>query len=141
LEWVYVGDEGGTDPKAKALGKGGAPSSMGRGKWGRGGVIDDVWEMWRANKIDETLSGLLLDKIAGQGKATLDMETGEHKAGIAKGGPRVFDGGDTGKAKGGYTPLLKRERQDPVEVVNKRYRVRRGVDASQLETKEEDADE
>jgi tRNA pseudouridine38/39 synthase len=114
---------------------------MGRGKWGRGGVIDDVWEMWRANKIDETLSGLLLDKIAGQGKATLDMETGEHKAGIAKGGPRVFDGGDTGKAKGGYTPLLKRERQDPVEVVNKRYRVRRGVDASQLETKEEDADE
>ncbi|KAH7383859.1 pseudouridylate synthase 3 [Pyrenochaeta sp. MPI-SDFR-AT-0127] len=140
LEWVYVGDEGGVEPKSKGSAKGGGPSSMGKGKWGRGGVIDDVWEMWRGNKIDETLSALLLDKIASQGSSTLDdQDVSEQTVGIAKGGPRIFDGGDIGRAKGNYAPVLQRERQESVEVVNERYLRRKGITPSQL--KAEDGDE
>ncbi|KAF2832385.1 pseudouridine synthase [Ophiobolus disseminans] len=143
LTWVYVGDEGGVEPKSLGKGKGGAPSSMGRGKWGRGGVVDDVWEVWRGNKIDETLSALLLDKIAALGTATLDAEHAveEQSVRIAKGGPRVFDGGDVGRAKGNYIPVLKRERQERVEVVNERYAKKKGWDTKKLETREDDADE
>lgn len=129
LEWVYVGDEGGVEPKSSKTLKGG-PSSMGRGKWGRGGVVDDVWEVWRGNKIDETLSGLLLDRIAGLGQSTLDAEVPVHEqsTAIPKGGPRVFDGGNFGRAKGNYIPVLNRERQEPVEVVNERYAKKKGLD-------------
>ena len=143
LEWVYVGDEGGVEPKSLGKGKGGEKSSMGRGKWGRGGVVDDVWEVWRGNKIDETLSALLLDKIAAQGSSTLGAEEGaeEQVVGIPKGGPRVFDGGDVGRAKGNYIPVLKRERQEKVEVVNERYARKKGWDLDRYKGKEEDGDE
>jgi len=59
--------------------------------------------------------------------------------GIAKGSPRVFDGGDIGRTKGAYVPVLKRERQETVEVVNERYRVRR--DGKITKAREEDGDE
>ncbi|KAF3042783.1 hypothetical protein E8E11_003621 [Didymella keratinophila] len=128
LQWVYVGDEGGVEPKAsnsKTLGKG---SGVGRGKWGRGGVVDDVWEVWRGHKIDETLSGLLMERIASLGTSTLDRESAdEESAGSARAGPRVFDGGNFGRAKGNYIPVLNRERQEPVEVVNERYAKKKGL--------------
>jgi tRNA pseudouridine38/39 synthase len=124
MQWIYVGDEGGVEPKSKGTLKGGA-SSVGRGKWGRGGVVDDVWEVWRGCKIDETLAALLLDKVAGLGDATLDAEQDEELE-MVKTGPRVFDGGNVGKAKGKYAPVMERERQEEVEVVNERYRVRKG---------------
>lgn len=143
LQWVYVGDEGGVEPKSSKTLKG-TPSSMGRGKWGRGGVVDDVWEVWRGNKIDETLSGLLLDRIAGLGESTLDQEmpVQEQSVGIAKSGPRVFDGGNFGRAKGNYIPVLNRERQEPVEVVNERYAKKKGLDPNRYKNvSDEDAGE
>lgn len=136
LEWVYVGDEGGTEAMARSRSKSGA----GKGKWGRGGVVDDVWEVWRGDKIDETLSGLLLDKIAGLGKRTLDEEEGGEE-GVMKGAPRVFDGGNVGKAKGNYVEVLTRERQEAVEVVNERYAKRKWLDPDRFNNKEEDGDE
>ncbi|KAH7093572.1 pseudouridylate synthase-like protein 3 [Paraphoma chrysanthemicola] len=141
LNWIYVGDEGGIEPKGK--GKRGEASTMGRGKWGRGGVIDDVWEVWRGNKIDETLSALLLDRIAEQGKATLDQkDDGQNQAESRPApSPRVFDGGNIGKAKGNYIPVLRRERQEPVEVVNERYAKRKGWEYPRIHAREEDADE
>lgn len=143
LNWIYVGDEGGVEPKSRLVSrKTGEKSVMGRGKWGRGGVVDDVWEVWRGKKMEETLAGLLLDKIAELGKSTLDEEdVSGQELGIPKAGPRVFDGGDCGKAKGIYVPVLKRERQETVEVVNERYRNRRGMDAQGTKAKEDDGDE
>ncbi|KAJ4299464.1 pseudouridine synthase deg1 [Kalmusia sp. IMI 367209] len=143
LDWVYVGDEGGIEPKSLGKAKSGGPSSMGRGKWGRGGVMDDVWELWRGNKVDETLSALLLDAIASQGTSTLDAEQGGKGAGsgMARGGPRVFDGGNVGRAKGNYTHVLERERQEPVEVVNERYARKKGLEPNRTKPKEEEADE
>ncbi|OAL02291.1 pseudouridine synthase [Phaeosphaeriaceae sp. SRC1lsM3a] len=135
LEWIYVGDEGGVEPTSKSK------SAVGRGKWGRGGVVDDVWEVWRGDKIDETLSALLLDKIAGLGKKTLEEESGAEGMGLMKGAPRVFDGGNSGKAKGNYVPVLKRERQETVEVVNERYAKRKGLDPDRFKKAEEDGDE
>ncbi|KAF2439483.1 pseudouridine synthase [Karstenula rhodostoma CBS 690.94] len=141
LDWVYVGDEGGMEPKALGLARAGGPSRIGRGKWGRGGLVDDVWELWHANKIDETLSALLLDAVAAQGSATLDATGGVAGNAMARGGPRVFDGGNVGKAKGNYMPVLRRERQEPVEVVNERYARKRGLDLNRRRAKEEDVDE
>lgn len=121
LEWIYAGDEGGVEPSTSSKKRG--ASSMGRGKWGRGGVVDDVWDVWRAHKVDETLSGLLLHRIAGLGHSTLDNQPVDEPRG--KVSPRVFDGDNFGKAKGRYVPVLERERQEPVEVVNARYAARR----------------
>ena len=146
LKWVYVGDEGGVEPKSLKTEKGGETRG-GRGKWGRGGVVDDVWEVWRRNKIDETLSALLLDKIAGLGKSSLDAQLdagslAHRNVGGMRGGPRVFDGGDVGKAKGPYTPLLQREKQESVEVVNERFRRRKGIPEPDPEkVKDDDGDE
>ncbi|KAF9728761.1 hypothetical protein PMIN06_006139 [Paraphaeosphaeria minitans] len=128
LPWVYVGDRGGIEPKSLGTAKAGGPSSMGRGKWGRGGLVDDVWELWHGHRIDETLSALLLDAVAGQGQANLDKEGGLEGNGMPKGGPRCFDGGNIGKAKGNYMPVLRRERQEAVEVVNERYARKKGLD-------------
>ena len=128
LRWIYVGDEG--DDVKGSLGRGGV-TGVGKGKWGRGGVVDDVWEVWRRAKMEETLAGLLLDTIAAQGVSTLDEEKmgkGDTEVGIDRSGPRGFDGGDLGKARGGYIRVLDRERQEPVEIVNGRYARKKGLD-------------
>ncbi|KAF2279001.1 pseudouridine synthase [Westerdykella ornata] len=144
LNWIYVGDPGAVEPKSRRGG-------IGNGKWGRGGVIDDVWEVWRARKIEETLGALLLDTIAGNGKVTLEeearrereeMEEAERSGvKLAEVGPRVFDGADVGRAKGKYVPVLQRERQESVEVVNERYAKKKGLKEDQRRPKEEDIDE
>ncbi|KAF2654414.1 pseudouridine synthase [Lophiostoma macrostomum CBS 122681] len=134
LPWIHVGDPGAEELRVRSgAGAGtGAGASMGLGKWGRGGVVDDVWEVWRGRKVEETLSGMLLDVIANQGTTNLDSyihakaDEGEGQKDRSntpgmKNGPRVFGGADFGRAKGKYTPLLQRERQDTVEVVNARY--------------------
>jgi len=143
LDWVYVGDEGAIESTSRGKAKAGGLGSMGNGKWGRGGVIDDVWETWRGNKIDETLSALLLDTVVSRGTSTLDAEEKEGPEGwtIGKGGPRVFDGGNMGRAKGNYIPVLERERQDPVEIINERYARRKGLDANKIKPNSELADE
>lgn len=148
LQWVYVGDEGGVEAKSA--------SSLGRGKWGRGGVVDDVWDVWRAHKVDETLAALLLDRVAGLGESRLgESELGESKepgegkepgetkqqSSSARGVPRVFDGGNFGRAKGNYIPVLDRERQEPVELVNERYARKKGLDLERYRKVDGDGDE
>ncbi|KAF2791250.1 pseudouridine synthase [Melanomma pulvis-pyrius CBS 109.77] len=139
LRWVYVGDEGGAEVKGK-MGRGGV-AGVAKGKWGRGGVIDDVWEVWRSAKMEETLSALLLDSIAAKGASTLDAERDgreEMDVGIGKAGPRGFDGGDVGRARGGYIKVLQRERQEMVEVINERYARKKGWESKR---EVEDGDE
>jgi tRNA pseudouridine38/39 synthase len=142
LEWVYVGDEGGMEVKGR-LGRGGV-AGVGKGKWGRGGVIDDVWEVWRRAKMDETLAALLLDSIAERGASALDKEKDgreEMEFGIGKTGPRGFDGGDIGKARGEYTRILDRERQETVEAVNEKYARKKGWEYPKVhKANEEDGD-
>ena len=142
LEWIYVGMKGGIDPKTQKYAKEGEPPAIGLGKWGRGGVVEDMWEVWRGHKIDETLSALLVDRMARIGASTLDKEqdVSPRKVGMVRSGPRIFDGGDFGRIKGPYKRVLERARQDPIEVVNERYATRKGWNASQAKEVEEDSD-
>ncbi|KAF2475528.1 pseudouridine synthase [Lindgomyces ingoldianus] len=138
LEWIYVGDPGGREQKGRSGGGGGR---VGTGKWGRGGVMDDLWEVWRGRKMEETLAGLLMDVVASQGeKLEIGDESEMEVGGKKKGGigvPRVFDGGDVARAKGNYIPVLERERQEPVEVVNERFARKKGLDLRRLRPNED----
>ncbi|KAI9714972.1 MAG: hypothetical protein M1812_006285 [Candelaria pacifica] len=108
LEWIYVGDDRMAE-SGKTLG-----STVGDGKFGTGGVVDDVWKVWRKRKIDEILAGMLLDVAIGQGN--------EEGSGVVKTkSQRVFDGGNSPSMKGTYVPVLNRSRTESVEVVNERY--------------------
>ena len=119
LEWIYVGGE-------KGMGTGR------NGRFGLGGVVDEMWRVWRERKIDEVLAGSLLDVIIAQGGSESDNEhsltTGEKKSQSQ----RVFLGGDGAKLGGRYVPIMQRPRMESVAAVNAKYAKRKG-----FETREE----
>ena len=55
-------------------------------------------------------------------------------------GARVFDGGDMPRLKGNYIPVLKKERMEPVEVINARYAAKKGWDPAAARVRD-DTDE
>lgn len=119
LNWVYVGDSGG-----KELNKS-PEKDGGDGKYGRGGIIDDIWSVWRQCKIDEVLAGSLLDVVAAQGRrlvADVGLPPSEDRS------VRVFDGGNRPRAVGTYIPVMQKARMETVDVINARYRERKGLD-------------
>ncbi|KAF2198829.1 pseudouridine synthase [Delitschia confertaspora ATCC 74209] len=120
LNWIYVGDEGGEEKSGKA--------GIGRGKWGRGGVMDDLWEVWRGRKIEEILAGGLMDVVAAQGQGMRIREEDTKGAVSTARGVRVFEGADGGKSKGNYVQILDMERMERVEVMNDRYAKKKGWD-------------
>lgn len=122
LEWVYVGDQIGTEN--------GTVTGSGKGKYGMGGVVDDVWRVWRGRKIDEVLAGMLLDVVAGQGSPPDGMgrQLSGHQGSKTK--PRsqkLFEGGNTARFIGQYVPVLQRKRLESVEIVNARFAARKGL--------------
>lgn len=133
LEWVYVGEKGGIE----------GGNVKAKGKWGRGGIMDDLWEAWRIRKMDELVAGQLLDVVAGQGHRKLEDAAGENEVGVGKKGyrspgARVFDGGDVPRLKGNYIPVLKKERMEPVEVINARYAAKKGWDPAAARARDDD---
>lgn len=124
LDWVYIGDSAGT--------QGGiSKANVGKnGKYGVGGVVDEMWKVWRRRKIDEVLAGTLLDVIATQGQG--DSTHQSNKANY-RGSQKVFAGGDSARLMGKYVPVLKKPRMESVEVINSRYATRKA-------TKDEDGD-
>ncbi|KAI9736760.1 MAG: hypothetical protein M1834_000964 [Cirrosporium novae-zelandiae] len=119
LEWVYVGD-----PRGKTS----TSSTKSDGKFGYGGVADDVWRIWRRRKMDEILAGTLLDVVVGSGPRRWDLDQ------VRAGPPRstlFFDGGNGSRATGKYVQLLQRKRGERVEVVNARYAAKKGLDVEQ----------
>jgi len=123
LQWVEVGDE--------APGEAGATqfrSSDSTMKWGRMGVMEDLWQSWRSRKIDEVLAGLLVDRVAEQGKTRLDDADAVLPNRRSEKGTKLFHGGDGYKPTGQYVPLMKRRRMESVETVNARYAARKGLD-------------
>ncbi|KAL4907952.1 hypothetical protein BDW74DRAFT_148289 [Aspergillus multicolor] len=113
LEWVYAGD---TRQSRSEYAKG-------TGKFGIGGVVDDLWSVWRQRKMDEILAGALLDLVIQQGDQTAfrdgkikNLER-ERQSKVH----RVFGGANEGKAKGQYFPMAQKRKMDTVEVQNARY--------------------
>ena len=121
LGWVYVGDQMGAEN--------GATTAAARGKHRTGGVVEDLWRVWRERKIDEVLAGMLLDLAAGQGNSGVNSKPYSHERQDGKGKPsssqKVFDGGNAPRLVGRYVPILQRPRMESVEVVNARYAARK----------------
>ena len=125
LEWIYVGDQRfHGDPR----------EVKGNGKFGLGGVVDDVWTIWRRKKMDEVLAGMLLNVVVGQGK---DLDEGpggeeEYRTIVKSASQKVYLGGDSVRLKGKYVPLMERERTESVETVNARYALRKGFEQGEV---------
>ena len=124
LEWVYVGDYVGQEQGGiKRNGTGGSKS--GDGKYGTGGVVDDMWRLWRGKKIDEVLAGLLLNVVVNQehrpsphvgNSRTNDAVVSSHR-----GSQKIFLGGNSPKLAGKYVPVMQRPRMESVEVINRKF--------------------
>ncbi|KAI9770864.1 MAG: hypothetical protein M1835_006498 [Candelina submexicana] len=118
LDWIYVGDDRMAE-SGKAIG-----STAGDGKFGTGGVVDDMWKVWRKRKIDEVLAGMLLDVAVGP-----SVEEGS--GGVRPRSQRIFDGSNSPAMKGSYVPVLEKMRMESVEVVNARYAAKKGLPAGE----------
>lgn len=106
LEWVYLAD----DP---AL-----------GKFGQFGVMEGVWATWRERKMDEILSGQLLQLISGQGgqrpvEARLEAEP-------AKTSITLYEGGNTGRMGGRYVPIMEKDTLQSPDEQNEKYAIKKG---------------
>lgn len=128
LEWVYVG----ASANANAVGRG-------AGKPAHGGVVDDLWRVWRGRKMDEVLAGCLLDVAVAQ--ACRGSRDGSENEGVGIGGAvgkgagsqKVFRGGDGPRFVGGYVPVMRKPRMESVEVINARYAKRKGFEQKEKE--------
>jgi tRNA pseudouridine38/39 synthase len=107
LQWVYVGE----GPRG------------GEFKYGSGGLIEDLWKVWRERKVDEILAGSLIDVVSKQGGKVAELSPGKLNR-----SQKVFDGGDAPRLQGTYTPVMKKPLMDRVEVQNERYAVRKGFE-------------
>jgi tRNA pseudouridine38/39 synthase len=140
LNWIYVGEKGDmVDRSVK-------PRTPAKGKWGRGGIMDDIWEVWHKRKMDEVLAGQLLERVAMQGDRELGLQQGLEDAGVGMKAhrtpsARVFDGGDIPRLKGNYMPVLELEKMDAVEVINAKYAKRKGWDPARPAVRNIDPDE
>ena len=121
LNWIWVGDEPGVGDERSEVTSG----FRGLGKFGTGGLVDDVWELWREKKIDELLAGSLLNLAVSQGRNS-EPAIGEPTAQSQK----MFLGGDTYENRGAHIPILQRERLEPIEVINARWLERKGPAAA-----------
>jgi tRNA pseudouridine38/39 synthase len=107
LQWVYVGE----GPRGGEL------------KYGSGGLMEDLWKVWRERKVDEILAGSLIDVVSKQGG-----KVGELSPGKLNRSQKVFDGGDAPRLQGTYTRVMKKPLMDRVEVQNEKYAVRKGFE-------------
>ena len=133
LEWVYVGDD-------TMEGAGRVGNAKGAGKLGYGGVVDDLWRLWRGRKMDEVLAGSLLDVVverAGRGGGGSGAEAVEieNTVGKSAGSQKVFQGGDGPRCVGNYVPVMRKPRMESVEIINARYAKRKGFEQKE-ETRE-----
>ena len=126
LPWIYAGD-----PLSSIADGVLTPPAKGNGKFGLGGVVDEVWKLWREKKMDEVLAGMLLNKVADMGNSPVNSgETGlaanvlERKTSSQK----IFYGGNSARLKGRYVPVLQRPRMESVEIINAKYATRKGFE-------------
>ncbi len=128
LEWVYVGTSRGRENGVAV-----APGGKGNGRYGSGGVVDDLWKVWRQKKMDEVLAGSLLNCVVEQGSdrsgETAPASNGDtSKPEMTSLSQKIFQGGNCHRFVGKYTPMLQKPRQESVEDVNARWVKRKGFE-------------
>lgn len=140
LDWLYIGDSNGSE---KNVGKNGDR------KHGPGGVMDEMWKVWRQSKMDGILAGNLLDVIAKQGRslaanAAEGKDKGEENEGpsfypsplsisaTGSSSQKIFLGGKGPRLVGRrYGRVLQKPRMDSVETLNANYARRKGFEQSE----------
>ena len=122
LKWVYIGD--GTHKDNGMLRN---PGNK-HGKYGLGGVMEEMWKVWRRRKIDEVLAGSLLDVVASQGTPLDDISSQIVHKDNFRGSQKLWAGGDGARLVGKYVPVLDKPKMDSVEDINARYIKRKDVD-------------
>jgi tRNA pseudouridine38/39 synthase len=116
LDWIYAGD-------ARSIP---ALTIKTDGKFGTGGVVDEVWTQWRKNKMEEILSSSLLDLLISQGDGSAMARGGFRDIEVVKNhSQKIFDGRETPRLAGRYVPVMQKPRLGSVEAQNARYRARR----------------
>ena len=112
LKWIYAGD----NASIPAL------NTKGDGKFGLGGVVDELWTQWRKAKIEEVLAGSLLDLVISQGDGSVLQRGGFREAeNVTFRSQKVFDGSETARLVGDYLPVMKKPKMDTLEVQNAKY--------------------
>ena len=118
LDWVYAGDA----PSLPAL------NIKTDGKFGQGGVVDEVWTQWRKHKMDEILASSLLDLVINQGDGTAMARGGFRDIEAVKTrSQKIFDGRETPRMAGRYVPVMQKPRLESVEAQNAKYRAGKGA--------------
>ena len=122
LEWLYIGDQHSEGEEVTA---------KGNGKFGLGGVVDDLWKIWRQKRMDEILAGMLLNVAVAQGnRLEMEMLTAKQDSRQARkpSSQKLYHGGNSASLKGRYVPLLERPRMESVETINARYAAKKGFE-------------
>ncbi|PGH10893.1 tRNA pseudouridine(38-40) synthase [Polytolypa hystricis UAMH7299] len=113
IDWIYAGD-----PRIAK-----SSLSRGTGKFGHGGIVEDLWSVWRQRKIDEILAATLLDRVVGQGDRSAFLDTNPD---VSRHNLKVFFGGIEARFGGKYIPVMQRRRLETVDVINAKYRAKPG---------------
>ena len=128
LDWVYVGDYVGNEEGIVRAG-----GSKGGGKYGMGGVVDDMWSVWRQRKMDEILAGTLLDVIVGQGRGNQEnILEGRMRNASRTESQKIFQGDNGYKLRGRYIPVMQRPKMDTVEAINAKYMKKKGFEKGEV---------
>ena len=126
MAWRWVGEE---ERAGGEKGEDGERREWAKdAKWGVGGLVPEMWKVWRRRKMDEVLAGSLLNLTLQQGQEGKKSADGGRETegdrggrGRGRGSDKVFLGGDSCKLVGKYAPIMERPRLDSVEVINRRY--------------------
>ena len=114
LGWLWVGDESGAGDEDLHVTSG----FKGFGKFGVGGLVDDLWKLWRKKKMQEMLAGSLLNLAVSQGRSKTDRSDETELRPSAR---KTYVGGDTYENRGVYIPVLERRRVEAPDVINQRW--------------------
>ncbi|KAH9825924.1 tRNA pseudouridine(38/39) synthase [Teratosphaeria destructans] len=125
MNWIYVGDEAGGRDTSKRVVPG-----VDDGKYGRNGIMDELWALWRKRKMDEVLAHQLINVVKAQGTQS-EAKQDAVNGGSGEPSDRVFDGSERPRAVGTYIPIMQREKMETPDVVNARYAARKGLEPKQ----------
>ena len=131
LSWIHIGDGRGGQDKSKRNTVG-----VEDGKYGRGGLMEDLWALWRRRKMDEILAGSLMNVVGQQGKA-VSLPVAEPSVKC----DRVYDGSELPRSVGTYIPVMKRARTEEPDVVNARYAAKKGIPYPRVAADSKDDDD
>lgn len=86
--------------------------------------MDDLWELWRERKMDEILSGQLLNMVAGL--ADISLRKDPRAPQFMPLSQRTFEGGNKDRLVGKYQPMLQKSKLPPPEATYEKEAKRKG---------------